>query len=127
MMIKQKGFTLIELILFIIVTSILARTILLTFQTSLSYVPAVHTDLIATQLADQCMEGFLGERRLLGYSSALLACSATPTLPSVCGASVSASITCTNTLAGDTTTSKIVTVTVAGSATATLSMLMANY
>ncbi len=122
---KQRGFTLIELVLFIIITGILARTILVSFQNTLVYVPVVHKDLLATQLADECMEGFLGERRLLGYSSALLACSTTPTMPSICDPSASATITCTNTLAGDTTTSKIVTVSIAG--TATLTMLMANY
>ena len=125
MMSKQGGFTLIELILFIVITGILARTILISFQNTLTHVPAVHTNLLATQLADECMEGFLGERRLLGYNNALLACSATPPMPSICDSTASATITCTNTLAGDTTTSKIVKVSIAG--TATLTMLMANY
>jgi type II secretory pathway pseudopilin PulG len=131
MMNKQCGFTLIELIVFITGTSILASTLLLTFQLTLRNTPPVHYDLLATQLADQCMEGFIGERRLLGYSAAALACSATPPLPSVCtsltGYSISATILCSPTLSGDSTTSKTVTVTVTGLGNATLTSLIANY
>ncbi|MDR3476530.1 MAG: type II secretion system protein [Gammaproteobacteria bacterium] len=128
---KQRGFTLIELILFIVGTSILVGTLLLTFQVTLRNTPPVHYDLIATQLADQCMEGFIGERHLLGYSATGLACSASPTLPTICttlpGYSVSAAITCAPTLTGDTTTSKTVTVTVSGLGSATLVTLFADY
>ncbi len=130
---NQHGFTLIELVVFIAVTSILASTLLLSFQTTLMKTPPVHYDLIATQLADQCMEGFIGERRLLSYSNAALACSGSPTLPTVCttsipaGYTVSASITCTPTLSGDTATSRTVAVAVTGLGQATNSMLIASY
>lgn len=128
---NQRGFTLIELIIFIMVTSILAATLLLSAKTALLGIPPVHYEQMAIELADQCMEGFIGERRLLGYNNALLACSATPTLPTVCtapaGFTVSATITCTPTLAGDATTSKTVTVAVDGLGQATFSMLLASY
>jgi Tfp pilus assembly protein PilE len=130
-MIKIRGFTLIELILFIAITSILASTILLGFKVILLGVPAVHYDVVATELADQCMEGFIGERRLLSYTNALLACSTSPTLPAVCtgltGYAVAATITCTPILAGDTVTSETVTVTVTGLGNATLTTLLASY
>ena len=121
----QTGFTLIELILFIIIVGLLASTVMVGLQYTLNNIPAVHKDLLATQLADQCMEGFIGERRLLGYSNAALACSNTPTMPSVCNGTVSATITCVNTLPGDTATSKLVTLSISGSAT--LTFLMASY
>jgi Tfp pilus assembly protein PilE len=128
---QQRGFTLIELIIFIVATSILASTLLLSYQMTLTNTQAVHNDAIAIQLADQCMEGFIAERRLLGYSNANLACSASPTLPSVCtsltGFTVSAAITCSPTLSGDTVTSRTVTVSVSGNGSATLTSLIANY
>jgi type II secretory pathway pseudopilin PulG len=128
---NQRGFTLIELIVFIVGTSILVSTLLLSFQITLRGTPAVHHDLIANQLANQCMEGFIGERRLLGYTSALLNCSGAPTLPSVCttitGFVVNADITCSPTLSGDSATSRTVTVNVTGLGNATLTSLIANY
>jgi type II secretory pathway pseudopilin PulG len=128
---SQRGFTLIELVIFIVGTSILVGTLMMTFQMALRNTPPVHYALIATQLADQCMEGFIGERRLLGYNAPGLACSGSPTLPTVCttltGYSVSATITCAPTLAGDTITSKTVTVTVSGLGSATLYTLLADY
>jgi Tfp pilus assembly protein PilE len=128
---NQRGFTLIELVIFIVGSSILVTTLLLAFQITLNNTPAVHYDMIATQLADQCMEGFIGERRLSGYNHPNLACSGSPTLPGVCtsltGFTVSAAITCSPTLSGDSTPSKTVTVTVGGLGSATLNTLLANY
>ena len=131
MIYHQRGFTLIELVIFILVTSITVTALLLSFQTTLLKTPVMHYELIANQLADQCMEGFVGERRLNSYSNSALACSATPPLPSVCttqtGYTVSAVISCTPTLSGDTATSETVTVTVTGLGQATLTMLLADY
>jgi type II secretory pathway pseudopilin PulG len=128
---KSAGFSLIELVLFIAVTSILATTILLSFKITLGNVPAVHFDVIATQLADRCMEGFIGERHLLGYTNSALACSTSPPLPAVCstltGYTISATITCLPILSGDTVTSKTVVVSVTGLGNATLTTLLANY
>lgn len=127
---NNSGFTLIELIIFIVVTGILASTILLTFRSSLIKTPDVHYSVIATQLADQCMEGFIGSRDMLGYSTASLACGAA-TLPSICSApsgySISASISCSPTLSGDSTNSKTITVVVSGLANATLTTLITDY
>lgn len=127
----QRGFSLIELVFFILITSILAKTILISMQTVLQDTPSVHYNLVASQLADQCMEGFIGQRRLLGYSYAGLSCSASPSLPSVCssptGYTTSAAITCTQMLPGDSIPSKMVTVTVTGLGNVTLTTLLANY
>jgi prepilin-type N-terminal cleavage/methylation domain-containing protein len=130
---KQRGFTLVELIIFIVITGLLASTILLSMRIALVSTPITHYQFIANQLANQCMEGFIGERHLLtsGYNNTNLACSPTPPLPSVCssptGYTTSAAITCTPTLSGDATNSKTVTVTVTGLANATLTLLMAGY
>ena len=128
---NMSGFSLVELVIFIVVTGILASTLLLTFRTTLVKIPNVHYTIIATQLADQCMEGFIGERKLLGYTSANLACSGSPTLPAVCtvpsGYTLAATITCTPTLSGDSVTSRTITVTVSGLGSATLNTLIASY
>lgn len=122
----QRGFSLIELVIFIVVTSILASTILLTLQTALNNTPAIHNELIAVQLADQCMEWYVGQRRLNGYST--LTCPSTPS-PTICSAptgfTVTSSITCT-TISGD-ANYKTITVTIAGPGNATLTTLIGNY
>ncbi len=125
-----SGFTLIELVIFIVGTTILVAALLLTFQTTLSNTPSVHYNLVAGQLADQCMEGFIGQRRLNGFTNSNFSCG-TPTLPAVCtapsGYSVSATITCSPTLSGDSTTSRTLTVTVSGNGNVSLSTLLASY
>ena len=96
-MIKQNGFTLIEVVIFIIVTSLFATTILATFRIVLLKTPITHQQKIATETARQCMEWFIGQRRLLGYST--LTCPSTPS-PSFCtaptGYTIANNITCTN-------------------------------
>jgi type II secretory pathway pseudopilin PulG len=123
---KYLGFTLIELLIFIIVTSILASTILLTFVTVLQKTPTVHNQMVATQTAQQCMEWFIGQRRINKFSS--LSCPSSPS-PSICTAPTGFSIT--NNIACTTINSdsnyKTITVTVSGNGDAVLTALIADY
>ncbi len=126
MRVSQSGFTLIELIVFIVVTSILASTILLTMLTATQNTPAMHHQMIATETAEQCMEWFIGQRRMNGYSS--LSCPSTPS-PTLCSAptgyTISTNISCT-TISGD-ANYKTITVTVSGLGNALLTQLIGNY
>lgn len=123
---KMQGFTLIELIIFIVVTAILANSILLMFSTSLLKTPVLRQQIIANQTAKQCMEWFVGQRRFTGYAT--LTCPSTPS-PAFCsvpsGYAISNTITCT-TLNGD-ANYKTITVAVSGLGDATLTSLISSY
>ena len=123
---KHNGFTLIELIIFIIITSLLASTVLLTFTTMLNKVPTMHYAITAVQTAKQCMEWFIGQRRMNGYSS--LTCGSAPS-PSLCSAptgyTIANSITCPA-INGDSSYLTI-TVTVSGLGDAVFTTLVADY
>jgi len=123
---KENGFTLIELVIFIVVTSILASTLMLALVTALKSSPNVNKLMIATFTAEECMEWFIGQRRLNGFSS--LTCPNT-TVPSFCtapsGYTLAVNISCT-TINGD-SNYKTITTTVSGSGNATLTLLIAGY
>lgn len=120
---NQTGFTLIELIIFIVILGLLINSIVLTLRAVLINTPTLNQQMIAMQTARQCMEWFIGQRRINGASS--LICPSTPsgtlcTAPS--GYTISTSITCT-TLSTD-TTYKTITVTVSGNGNAVLTSLI---
>ncbi len=123
---KTSGFTLIEIILFIIITSLLASAILLVFGTSLLKPPNLLANTTANQTAKMCIEWFLGQRQLNGYST--ITCPST-TVPTFCtapsGYTVAVNITCT-TINSD-ANYQTITVTVSGKGDASLTTLIANY
>lgn len=123
---RFNGFTLIEVIVFIVVTSLVMSTLLLSANTVLRNSPSVHQQWIALQTAKRCMEWFLDQRRLNGYTS--LTCPSTPSA-SACSApsgyTVSNSIACT-TWNSD-TGFKTITVSVTGLASASISSQIGNY
>jgi prepilin-type N-terminal cleavage/methylation domain-containing protein len=125
-MIKQRGFTLIELILFIVVSSILMSTILLSSSTLLRNTPSLQNSIEASAIVSQALEYYIGQRRNSGYAA--VTCPST-TLPSfdtgIAGYSVAVNITCT-TINGD-ANYKTVAVTVTGLASSTASVILANY
>lgn len=125
-MTKQDGFTLIEVIIFIVVTSLLATTILLAFSNSLSKGPTFLQNMIATQTGRKCMEWYIGQRWLNGYNS--ISCPST-TVPSFCtaptGYTLSVNVSCT-TINSD-ANYKTITVTVTGKGNVDLTTLVANY
>ncbi len=123
---NEHGFTLIEVVMFILVTSLLATTILLSLVTVLRNIPTIHQEIVATQTAKRCMEWFIGQQSLNGFST--LTCPNTTT-PSFCtvptGYAISTNISCT-TLNSD-TNYKTITVTVSGLGDASFSTLIAAY
>lgn len=127
---KSNGFTLIELVTFIIITGILASTILLTFINSLYKVPVVLQNTIATQIVKQCAEWYLGQRRLNGYSILSGAnCISSLTIPSFCSIPSGYTLTGTcsqTTISGD-NQYETITLTVSGTGSAKLTLLLGNY
>jgi type II secretory pathway pseudopilin PulG len=127
---KSNGFTLIEMVLFITVTSILASTILLSTSALLRGTPTLQSNLVASAYVTQNIEYYIGLRRTQGYSA--IPCPST-TVPSfdtsITGYTVTESISCT-TLNGDANYKTLVTTATGsgintGAATATI--LFANY
>ena len=131
---RQLGYSLIELVIFIVIVSILAAGLITAFGGALAGAPQATRIDIATQLAQERMELILAQRDALGFAaftattfdpctstpaSTQPACTSVPT-----GYTVSASLA-TNWL-GD-TNYKVVTVTVGGFAGMTLSALVGNY
>lgn len=126
MKLASRGFTLIEVLVFVIITSLVMSTILLSATTALRNTPSAHNQWVALETAKRCMEWFVVQRRVNGYAS--LTCPSTPS-PAACSApsgfTVSTSITCTtwNTDTGF----KTVTVSVTGLSSVSLSMRLGNY
>lgn len=96
MMKISRGATLIELLIFIVVVAIVISTLFLTSITILKNVPVTQQLKVATLTAEQCMEWFLGQRRMAGYSA--LSCPSTPSATACSaptGYTVTTSIACT--------------------------------
>ena len=87
----QRGFTLIEIIVLIVVTGLLANVILLATLTTMKNTPTISTAEINLQKATACMEWFYGQRQLNGYSS--ISCPSS-TVPAFCASGVTVNITC---------------------------------
>ena len=123
---KSQGFTLIELVIFIIVTSLMINALFLAYSTALLNAPLLLQNTIARQTARNCMEWFVGQRRLNGYSA--FSCPSTA-VPSFCtapaGYTLSVNISCT-TINSD-ANYKTITITVSGKCDAALTTLTANY
>lgn len=122
----QNGFTLIEVVLFIAVTTIMMSALFLAFTTSLQKTPITYNNTIATQTAKACIDWFIGQRRLNGYTAFTCPSTAVPafcTAPT--GFTLSVNITCT-TINSD-ANYQTITVTVGGSGDANLTTLVANY
>lgn len=123
---RQAGFTLIEILVFIVVSSLLMSVILVGANTAMRDAPSTHNQWVAIQTARRCMEWFLQQRQLNGYSA--LTCPSTPSAAACStpsGYSVSTSVACTtwNSDSGY----KTLTVSVSGKSTATLSTQLGEY
>jgi type II secretory pathway pseudopilin PulG len=121
---KQWGFTLIELVLFITLTAILASTTLLSLRNLLAQIPNNHMAYIALQAARGCLDGMVAEKNMFGIS--FFSCPST-TVPGNCvaptGYTVGVNVACT-TVNSD-VTYKTFTVTITGLGNATLTALVA--
>ena len=122
----SSGFTLIEIVIFVVATAILAAAVLTAGRTGLISAPATSNQISANMLAQQCMEYLLGARLLSGYDT--FTCPSTPSgtlCNSPSGYTVTPNVVCT-TLSGS-ANFKTLTVTVSGNGNAVLKTLIANY
>ena len=124
---KSAGFSLIELIIFILIIGIAASAVLTSFQTILQKSPTGNRQTTAIALAQERMDLILAQRQLQGFSSFIDPC-ASGSPPAICtaptGYTVTANIAAI-TIGGD-SNYKTITVTVSGSGDAVLKTLVGS-
>jgi type II secretory pathway pseudopilin PulG len=124
---KSNGFTLIELIIFIIVIGLASATVLSGMDIILKTQHTTQDNDTAVQVASRCLEWYWGQNQMNGYSS--ITCPST-TLPSFCSApsgfTTAVSVTCTTLYSETSANYKTIAVAVTGKGTASLSLLLAN-
>lgn len=122
---KYKGFTLIELVMFIIIVSIVAGGVVLSLMNTLQNTPLITQNTIAIQTANQCVEWFMGQRYLNGYQS--ITCNSIT--PSFCTTPSGYQITvsCSNTTINGDNNYKTINIHVTGEAEVLLNLMIANY
>ena len=124
---KKAGFTIIELIVFIVIISI-AASILFPILMSLKYSGTLPDQTVAQQLARSRMELILERRNMLGFQSTSDPCN--DATPPAAGCSVPTDYAVSSSIASDwngDTNYRVITVQVTGKAQATLIELVANY
>lgn len=131
----QKGFTFVEMLIFIVIVGLVVAAALIPLQTILENSPNPNYQTIATALAQERMEIILAQRYINGFSSLTDPCVTSP--PAVCvttpsGYTVTSSIanfTISFTAGGsDSNYQKaVVTVTGPNNTTAVLTALVGNY
>lgn len=125
---RAPGFTLIELIIFIIILGIIGTTLLMTFQVSLKKSPVVRNVSRAVELAEKRMDFIQGQRNIIGYASFSDVCAISTTLPACTGESgYSINSSISTGWDGNSVSYKVITVNVTGNATFSLTGLVANY
>jgi type II secretory pathway pseudopilin PulG len=124
---KYHGFSLIELIVFILVIGIASSGILGAFQTTLQNAPTGNYQTIALGLAQERMELILSQKRLKGFTLFSDPCASGG--PSICtlptGYSINSPTVSSHTISGDSNYKKI-TVTISGRGNATLTAIVGN-
>ena len=131
----ESGFSLIELIVFIVVVGMLGTALFAGFSTALRQgASGPDLSISAAQLAQDRMELIIGQKRVLGFAGFTSATfdpctSAPPSTQAVCTslpAGYSVSATLSNNWGGD-TNYKVINVAVTGKSQASLVALVANY
>ena len=119
------GFSLIEVIVFIVILGVLAAGLVVAFSSPLRNSPEAGRLDLAAELAQQRMELILAQRRATGFGGFTDPCPG----PAICtpptGYTVTSSIVAG--YGGDPTNYKVVTVSVSGTSAITATALVANY
>lgn len=124
---KQQGFTLIELTIFLVVAGIIGVALMSGVYTSLQQVPANANHDMALSLAQGRLTFIEAQFQYYGFASGSDPCSTTPSL-AICsvpsGYTVSSSIT--NNYTGN-SNYKLITVSVSGNGSASVSSMVTNH
>lgn len=134
-MTNYRGFTLYELLLFIIVSALVANTIIISLFETVRKIPINNNGFLATEIASRCLESLITQRRTSGYNAPFNTCSSsvlTSSIPVDCASTinsytVSVQNVCGPILSGDASQSSVLTVTASGSTSDTLTMLITAY
>ncbi len=126
MMKKSAGFSLIELIIFIVIMGIIVGGIIAGLMVTLNKTSSIEQQSPAVESASQCLEWYLSTRYSQGYES--IACPST-TVPAVCTVpanyTIAVNVSCVS-MYGSANYKQVV-VTVGGKGNAVVSLIMANY
>lgn len=124
---RQRGLTLVELVIFIVIVSIMAVALMSAFSTTTTGTPVAGQVTQATQLAQERMELVLAQRRAVGFAAFTDPCVPGPG-PAACTppAGYSIAVAIVSNWNGD-TNYRVVTVSVTGTSAATATTLAANY
>lgn len=128
----HNGFTLIELVIFIVISSILVTGLWITFALSNMATYRLYQNLFATNALNYCMEDYVYTRRVRGYSYVSGAnCTSPLTLLVECGtpAGFTLSGSCVATTIGGDSSFVTITLTITGPANVntSASILFAQY
>lgn len=128
---RSKGFTLIELIVFIIIVGLASGAMFAGMQTALRKSKTVKDDMRALFLAQQRMELILGQKKQTGFTSFVDPCVSLSFPASLCASGAfSFGYTVSSTISSSwnsDTSLKQITVTVTGPQSVTLTTVVGNY
>lgn len=119
-----RGFTLVELVIFIVIVAIMGVALMSAFSTTTRNTPAAGQVTQATQLAQARMELVLAQRHAVGFATFADPC------PGPVACTPPAGYTVTVAIAGNwngDTNYRVITVTVTGTGSATATSIVANY
>lgn len=121
----QDGFSLIEVIVFIVVLGVLMAGLVVAFSSSLQNAPRAGSLDSAAELAQQRMELILAQRRAAGFSAFADPCPG----PAICSPPVGYTVTSSivSGYGADPTNYKVISVNVSGISAITAIALVANY
>ena len=121
----QDGFSLIEVIVFIVVLGVLMAGLVVAFSSSLQNAPRAGSLDSAAELAQQRMELILAQRRAAGFAAFADPCPG----PAICSPPVGYTVTSSivSGYGADPTNYKVISVNVSGISAITAIALVANY
>jgi Tfp pilus assembly protein PilV len=123
---KQRGISLIEVTIFIVVVGLAMVAVIMGVGASLQNTPSSSQTTLALEQAQSRMDIILGQRAIVGFASFVDPCVATPALAFCQTSPYTVSSSIANNWNGD-SNFKVITVTVTGAAKATLTGLVSNY
>lgn len=122
-----RGFTLVELIIFIVIVSIMGVALMSAFSTTTRGTPDAGQLTQATQLAQERMELVMAQRRAVAFAAFADPCTfGTP--PAACTPPAGYNVAVTIVTGWNSSNDyKVITVTVTGTSSATATSIVANY